>query len=172
MTIDDSSDGDYAKDGLGSIVVQIHRVRVTGPWEGKLPPLTPKTESRPILIGEKAAEIDADHRVRYFPLPLHFPSNFVCCIDSSFAPPTALKKAVKPQTTEWIDPRNGPPYIEFTFHYRSRGLSLIAEGINGRPIAGDGIDKWKESQYRKRGESGDAVRYNQCQTEIILELLE
>lgn len=61
--IDDSSDGDYAKDGLGSIVVQIHRVRVTGPWEGKLPPLTPKAESKPILIGEKAAEIDADHRV-------------------------------------------------------------------------------------------------------------
>lgn len=67
MIIDDSSDGVYAKDGLGSIVVQIHRVRVTGPWEGKLPPLTPKTESKPILIGEKAAEIDADHRVGYFP---------------------------------------------------------------------------------------------------------
>jgi hypothetical protein len=84
-----------------------------------------------------------------------------------------LKKAVKPQTTEWIDPRNGPAYIEFTFHYRSRGLSPNCKaGIHGRPIAGDGIDKWKESRYWKRGESGDAVRYNQCQTEIVLEFLE
>jgi len=32
-----------------------------------------------------------------------------------------MKAPVKPQTTEWLDPRDGPPYVEFTFYYRSTG---------------------------------------------------
>ena len=33
-----------------------------------------------------------------------------------------MKAAVKPRTTEWIDERHGPPFVEFTFHYRSKGF--------------------------------------------------
>ena len=45
-------------------MVKIHRVKVTGPWEGKLTPLTPATQ-KPVLIGEKHPEPESDHRVRY-----------------------------------------------------------------------------------------------------------
>ena len=65
LTVDDSSDGAYAKDELGTIVVQIHRVNVTGPWEGKLTPVTPAPTAKPVLVGEKAGDIDTDHRVGY-----------------------------------------------------------------------------------------------------------
>ena len=59
---DDSSDGAAPKDGLGTIVVRIHRVKVTGPWEGKLTAATP-TQSKPVLMGEKMVDAQLDHRV-------------------------------------------------------------------------------------------------------------
>ena len=61
LTVDDSYDGVHAKDGLGTIRVRIHRVTVTGPWDGKLPPKSP-TELKPLLMGEKATQI-GEHRV-------------------------------------------------------------------------------------------------------------
>ena len=59
---DDASDGTLAKKELGTIVVRIHRVKVVGPWEGKLTPLTAK-EHKPVLVGEKSGDVQVDHRV-------------------------------------------------------------------------------------------------------------
>jgi len=67
LMVDDSSDGAYPKDGLGTIVVRIHRVKVTGPWEGKLIASTP-TQSKPVLMGEKTVDMQIDHRVGYYTL--------------------------------------------------------------------------------------------------------
>jgi hypothetical protein len=109
---DDSADGAYAGEGLGTIVIRIHRVKVIGPWEGKLTASSPK-ELKPVLVNEKTGELQAEHRVGYHLLKFS--------VDNSFASPASMKAAVKPQTTEWIDGRNGPPYIEITYHYCSRG---------------------------------------------------
>jgi hypothetical protein len=35
-----------------------------------------------------------------------------------------MRAPVKPQSTEWLDPKDGPPFVEFTFHYRSLGLQF------------------------------------------------
>jgi hypothetical protein len=59
---DDSCDGAVPKDGLGTIVVRIHRVKVTGPWQGKLTAAAP-TECKPVLMGEKIVDTQLDHRV-------------------------------------------------------------------------------------------------------------
>ena len=61
---DDGNEGAKAKDGLGTIVVDIHRVKVTGPWQGKVKPLKPHS-SKPILLGEKPQEVKVDQRVGY-----------------------------------------------------------------------------------------------------------
>ena len=87
-------------------------MKVLGPWEGKLTPLTAK-EHKPVLIGEKTASMQVDHRVGFI--------LSVMVIDFRFSAPTSMKGTVKPQTTEWIDDRSGPPFVEFTFHYRSQG---------------------------------------------------
>lgn len=57
-----------AKKELGTIIVRIYRVRVTGPWQGKLSRVTPTAETKPILVGEKHPSIEVDHRVGYFAL--------------------------------------------------------------------------------------------------------
>lgn len=62
--VDDLSDGVQANDGLGSIVVKIHRVKVTGPWDGKMTSLNP-TKTKPVLLAEKSGNLDIDHRVEY-----------------------------------------------------------------------------------------------------------
>jgi hypothetical protein len=59
--VDDASDGIDAKEDLGTIVVRIHRVKVTGPWEGKLD-FTQPCENKPVLVGEKSRDL-VDHRV-------------------------------------------------------------------------------------------------------------
>jgi len=60
---DDSTDGVYPKEELGTIVVRIHRVRVTGPWLGKLNAIGP-TQVKPVLLGEKSSDsVSVDHRV-------------------------------------------------------------------------------------------------------------
>lgn len=62
---DDSSDGMYPKEELGTISVRIHRVKVTGPWFGKLNPIAP-TQVKPVLLGEKSVDsVPIDHRVGY-----------------------------------------------------------------------------------------------------------
>jgi len=109
---DDASDGAIAKEELGTIVVRIHRAKVLGPWEGKLTPLKAK-EHKPVLVGEKTGSVQVDHRVGFIS------SHMV--VDSRLSPPTRMKGTVKPQTTEWIDDRNGLPFVEFTFKYRSQG---------------------------------------------------
>lgn len=43
------------------------------------------------------------------------------CVDIRFSKPTPIKTDLKPQNTEYIDPPNSPPFIEFTFFYRSHG---------------------------------------------------
>jgi hypothetical protein len=60
----DASDGTHAKEGLGTIAVKIYRVKVTGPWEGKLTSQKP-ADVRPILIDEKSGDVDSEHRVAY-----------------------------------------------------------------------------------------------------------
>lgn len=65
MIVDDSSDGAHPKEGLGTIVVRIHRVKVTGPWDGKLIASTPTLQVKPILMGEKTVDTQIDHRVEY-----------------------------------------------------------------------------------------------------------
>lgn len=118
VIVDDSSDGDYARPEMGTIVVKIYRCKVTGPWEGKWEP--PKhSDTRPILVSEKAKELEADTRVGYCPVP-HY-CNYGRNADISFSEPTTMKAVVKPQSTEWIDDRDGPPFVEFTFFYRSQG---------------------------------------------------
>jgi hypothetical protein len=67
--VDDSNDGADAKEGLGTIVVKIHRVNVLGKWEGKLT-TSPPMEVRPILLGEKATDTQLEHRVGYPPYSL------------------------------------------------------------------------------------------------------
>ena len=60
---DDSSDGAYPKEELGTIMVRIHRVKVTGPWLGKLNTIGPK-QIKPVLLGEKSLDgVPVDHRV-------------------------------------------------------------------------------------------------------------
>ena len=112
LWIDDAGDGMRAKDELGTIIIRIHRVRVIGPWTGKLSPLTPK-QPKPLLVGEKSGEIDIAHRIGYF-----YSSSV---LNNRFSPPSTIKTPVKPQTTEWIDSKDGPPYAEITFYYRSKG---------------------------------------------------
>jgi len=56
---------------LGTIVVRIHRVKVVGPWEGKLTPLTAK-EHKPVLVGEKTGDVHVDHRVGYISIVVGF----------------------------------------------------------------------------------------------------
>jgi len=109
---DDANDGAVAKEELGTIVVRIHRVKVLGPWEGKLTPLAAK-QHKPVLVSEKAGGVYVDHRVG-------FVSSYLV-IDCRFSLPTSMKGTVKPQTTEWIDDRTGAPFAEFKFHYRSQG---------------------------------------------------
>jgi hypothetical protein len=64
LTEDDANDGTIAKEELGTIVVRIHRVKVVGPWEGKLTPFIVK-EHKPVLVGEKTGDVQVDHRVGY-----------------------------------------------------------------------------------------------------------
>ena len=123
LTEDDANDGTVAKEELGTIVVRIHRVKVVGPWEGKLTPFIAK-EHKPVLVGEKTGDVQFDHRVGYIFISV--------VVDRRFSPPTSMKGTVKPQTTEWIDDRNGPPFVEFTFHYRSQGYQPIVFMAEGR----------------------------------------
>jgi hypothetical protein len=53
-----------------------------------------------------------------------------------------MKRAIKPQTTEWIDPRNGPPFAEFTFYYRSAGTT------RERLVTYYKLNYWKWALYR------------------------
>jgi hypothetical protein len=70
LTVDDSNDGRHAKEGLGTIVVKIHRVNVLGKWEGKLS-TSPPMEVKPILLGEKSGDPELEHRVGYIPFTAH-----------------------------------------------------------------------------------------------------
>lgn len=45
-------------------MVRIHRVKVIGPWEGKLTASAPK-ELKPVLVSEKTGDLQAEHRVGY-----------------------------------------------------------------------------------------------------------
>ena len=64
LIVDDSSDGAHANEGLGTIVVKIHRVKVLGQWEGKLASSGP-IQVKPILLGEKDTNTSLAHRVGY-----------------------------------------------------------------------------------------------------------
>ncbi len=67
---DDSNDGAYPREELGTIVVRIHRVKVTGPWLGKLNAIPP-THVKPVLLGEKSSDsVPVDHRVGHATLIL------------------------------------------------------------------------------------------------------
>jgi len=50
----------------------------------------------------------------------------------TFSEPTTMNQVITAQTTEWIDDRNGPPFVEFTFFYRSqeklREMGLVPGG--------------------------------------------
>jgi hypothetical protein len=63
LIIVDENEGVIAKGGLGSIVVEIHRVKVNGPYkDAKFKAMKPKN-AKPILMGEKPLKVD--HRVEY-----------------------------------------------------------------------------------------------------------
>ena len=64
LILDDSNDGTRANEGLGTIVVKVHRVKVLGQWEGKLTSSTP-IQAKPILLGEKDTDASLAHRVGY-----------------------------------------------------------------------------------------------------------
>jgi hypothetical protein len=75
-----------------------------------------------------------------------------------------MKAPVKPQTTEWIDEKNGPPYQEFTFHYRSRGISppcteLMTDKLQQLGLISQErvLEKEERSEYNKGKETGDSV---------------
>ena len=81
VIVDDASDGEYARPEMGTIVVKIHRVKVTGPWEGKWEPLK-HTNTKPVLVSEKAKTLEADTRVGYLPLcPRTLPAGTIVTID-------------------------------------------------------------------------------------------
>jgi len=149
----DDGNGVKPKEGLGTIIVRIYRVKVTGPWQGKLTPAS-VAESKPIMVGEKHGPVNLEHRVVYQPLYTE--------ITLRFSPPTQMKTAVKPQSTEWIDSKGGPPFAEFIFHYRSKGWFLFISALMVERLREMGIlpakslleEKAERSEFSDAKESG------------------
>jgi len=81
-----------------------------------------KTSSYQYKTNLNEWEIKRDWRRRYSSnVRLHL--KFRLEIDfRRFSEPTTMNQVITAQTTEWIDDRNGPPFVEFTFFYRSQGL--------------------------------------------------
>lgn len=71
LKVDDANDGEYARPEIGTIVVKIYRVKVTGPWDGKWEAAKhTATNTKPVLVSEKSSkEPAADTRVGSVSIP-------------------------------------------------------------------------------------------------------
>ena len=74
-----------------------------------------------------------------------------------------MSTAVKPQSTEWIDSREGPPYVDFTFHYRSHGnaritISLIIAKLREMGLIPKSVLEEKSERSEFSDDSGSSSR--------------